>query len=103
MEKYSQIIVLSYTYTTNNKNILVINEDVILEDDTHLICDNDVYTFDYLIFTNSSLISNFYDCHILQENSIPVTNCLYQTSIENIYYTLDNKIKTAIENIFNND
>ena len=52
MEKYVQIIILSTTYTTDNSNILVINEPVTLVDENHLLVNNISYTFDYLIFTN---------------------------------------------------
>lgn len=101
MEQYSQIIILSNDYISNNENILVLNNNVILEDDMHIICNEQKYTFDYLIFTNPLSIINFRSTNILHEGGIPVTNYFYQTTYENIYYT--NNIDQAIENIYESD
>ena len=103
MEKYSQIIILSNTYTNNNQNILIINEPVLLIDENHLSVNNINYTFDYLIFTNHNQITNFDKSSIMHENGIPVTNCLYQTTFENIYYPYNGNVEEAINNIFENN
>ena len=103
MEKYSQIIILSNTYTNNNQNILIINKPVLLIDENHLSVDDINYTFDYLVFTDHNQITNFSDSSIMHENSIPVTNCFYQTTFENIYYPYNENIDEAINNIFENN
>ena len=103
MEKYVQIIILSTTYTTDNSNILVINEPITLVDENHLLVNSISYTFDYLIFTNPLQIINFNETSIMQENKIPVTNCFYQTTYENIYYRYGENIEEALSNIFENN
>ncbi len=100
MEKYFQIIILSKEYTSSNKDILVIKDNITLEDDMHLIYNNELYTFDYLIFTDTSSINNFRKTNILHEDGIPITNCYYQTTYENIYYPINNKIDEALDNIY---
>lgn len=103
MEKYAQIIILSTTYTTDNSNILVINEPVTLVDENHLLVNNISYTFDYLIFINPVQIINFNETSIMHENKIPVTNCFYQTTYENVYYPFGENIDEALSNIFENN
>ncbi len=102
MEKYSQIIILSNDFNDNEYG-LIINKPVILEDDVHLLCEGEIYSFDYLIFTDVTLITNFKTCNILAEDNIPITNCLYQTTFENIYYPLNSDVYTAIKNIQENN
>lgn len=103
MEKYTPIIILSSNYQTENENILVISNKCVLNDDAHLTIKDDIYTFEYLILTDTSLITNFLNFPILQENDLPITNCLFQTSIENIYYTKDENIEIALQNIIENN
>ena len=99
MEKYSEIIILSNSYTTNEENILVLNSAVTLVDDMHILVDDTTYSFDYLVFTDVSKILNFKSTNILHEDGIPVTNFFHQTTYENIYYPVNGNIDEAIENI----
>lgn len=103
MEKFKQIIILSNNHNLQSDNTFIINTPIILEDDTHLNMNGDIYTFDYLIFTNPSQITNFEKTSILHENMVPVTNCFCQTVFENIYYTSEETINIALQNIFENE
>ena len=58
-----------------NSNEIKINEKII--------------SFDYLIFDNIKLISNYLNSNILHDHTIPITNYFNATSIENIFYTND--------------
>lgn len=98
MEQYYQIIILSNTFKTTKSDILVIDKSIILEDDVHLTYNNQVYSFDYLIFTDVNQISNFRKTNILHEDNLPITNFYHQTTYENIYYT--NNIENVIDIIF---
>ena len=102
MEKYSTIIILSNSYTTNDENILVLNDEVILDDDMHISAKDSTYSFDYLVFTDVTKIKNFKSTNILHEDGIPVTNFFHQTTYENIYYPVNGNIDEAIENIKEN-
>lgn len=102
MNKVIQIIILDDQYQIINENILVINDNVELIDDVTIkLSNNDIYNFDYLIFSNPSFISNFRETNILHDAGIPVTNFFHQTTYENIYYSKD--IDIAINNIFEDD
>lgn len=103
MEKYYSILILSKNYQTSDSENLVLSDAIFLIDDTHLEFANQIYTFDYLIFTSPSEIKNFRSTNILHEAGIPVTNMYFQTTFENIYYTSDEKIEEAIQNIKEND
>jgi len=98
MERYEQIIILTKANAFTNE-ALFLNSKAFLIDDAHLKINDDIYTFDYLIFTDPSLIINYLDTSILKEFNIPVVNFFYQTSIENIYYTSCDLISEAIKNI----
>ena len=103
MEKYSKIIILTDSYNIDKEDILVIKDDVTLIDDVHILVNDITYSFDYLIFTNTSKIKNFKKTNILHENGIPVTNFFYQTTYENIYYTLEELINIALDNIIDSN
>lgn len=103
MTKFKQIIILSELYNSTQENVFIIKEQVVLEDDNHLILNNDIYIFDYLIFTNPKQISNFDKTNILYEDGIPITNCFYQTTYENIYFVKNSLINDAIRNIATNE
>lgn len=104
MNYNKQIIILSNIYTTNNEQIYILNESVELIDDVTIKCQNDdIYTFDYLIFTNPNQITNFRETNILHEAGLPVTNYFHQTTYENIYFIDDNSIDTALTNIYEDD
>lgn len=100
MEKYYELIILSNTHNLNTDNAITIDKPVKLINDVTLEIDDITYSFNYLIFTNTSQISNFYETNILHENGIPVTNFYYQTTYENIFYQGDGNIELAIETLY---
>lgn len=88
MKEFYQIIILSKnSLKNNNDSYLLINEPVELLDNTQIKFNNYFVSFDYLIFDDTNLISNFKQTNILHENKIPITNFFNATSIENIFYS----------------
>ena len=88
MKDFYQIIILSKNdLKINNKFYLLINDTIELLDSTQIKYNNNLISFDYLIFDNIDLISNFKETNILHENKIPITNFFNATSIENIFYS----------------
>ncbi len=103
MEEFKQIIILSYKAIVNKDELFLINKPITLIDDTHLMINDITYVFDYLVFTNANLINNLEQTSILMEGNVPVTNYFFQTTYENIYYTSDEKINLALQNIIENE
>lgn len=93
------VIIISHNYQNNNQNYLIIKDFVSLENDCTLIYNKERITFDYLIITDISLVSNLKQIGVLTENKIPVTNYEKQTSIENIYYGSNLDIEEIINNL----
>ncbi len=103
MEEVKQIIILSNIIDSLSDDTFTINEPIELIDDNHLKTKKMIYIFDYLIITDITLVSNFKQTNILHEHGVPVTNCFYQTTYENIYYTSYSKIKEVLQNIYENE
>ena len=103
MEITKQIIIVSKNSQINNSLCLTINHPIFLLDDAHLKDGETTYIFDYLIFTNTDLILNFRETNILHEGGLPLTNFFFQTTYENIYFTSDNLIDEALQNINENE
>ena len=93
-----QLIIISHNQLLI-KNIKNINEQVKLIDDCHILYKEETISFDYLIFTDNSLVLNKKEIGILTENSIPVTNYEKQTSIENIYYCNEDDVNEILNNL----
>lgn len=93
------VIIISHNYQNNNQNYLIIKDFVSLENDCTIIYNKERITFDYLIITDISLVSNLKQIGVLTENKIPVTNYEKQTSIENIYYGSNLDIEEIINNL----
>ena len=91
MEITKQIIIVSTNSQINNSLCLTINHPIFLLDDAHLKDGETTYIFDYLIFTNTDLILNFRETNF------------FQTTYENIYFTSDNVIDEALQNINENE
>lgn len=100
MNFYPIIILSNNTYTINDL-YLQIKTPVKLENQTTVVFNNIEYSFDYLIFDDVNLITNFYSTNILHENRIPITNFYKATSIENIFYS--NDIINTINDIENDE
>lgn len=100
MNFYPIIILSNNTYTINDL-YLQIKTPVKLENQTTIVLNNIEYSFDYLIFDDVNLITNFYSTNILHENKIPITNFYKATSIENIFYS--NDIINTINDIENDE
>lgn len=100
MNFYPIIILSNNTYTINDL-YLQIKTPVKLENQTTIVFNNIEYSFDYLIFDDVNLITNFYSTNILHDNRIPITNFYKATSIENIFYS--NDIINTINDIENDE
>lgn len=94
------IIILSKKKIPNlNENYLQIDKPVKLLNQTTISYHDQDISFDYLIFDDIELISNFLSTNILHDNQIPITNFFKVTSIENILFTKDILLSiTDIEN-----
>lgn len=88
MKDFYQIIILSKSSLPNiNQEYLQLNNPIKLINSNELIYNENTISFDYLIFNDISLISNFLETNILHENKTPITNYYKSTSIENIFYS----------------
>ena len=102
MKDFYQIIILTKKeININNNDYLVISNNIELLDNIQIIYNDTLISFDYLIFDNVNLISNFKETNILHENKIPITNFYNATSIENIFYS--NNILDTISDIENEE
>lgn len=102
MKDFYQIIILTKNeININNDNYLVITNYVELLDNMQIRYNDITISFDYLIFDNVDLISNFKETNILHENKIPIINFYNATSIENIFYS--NNILNTIFDIENEE
>mgnify|MGYP003297543329 CR=1 FL=1 len=89
MVRLGEIFPVENEIKINNSNYLVVSSNVELIDNLKIKVNNDILSFDYLIFDNVNLIINFKETNILHENKIPITNFYNATSIENIFYSKD--------------
>lgn len=90
MKDFYQIIILTKNPVNNiNENYFQINNSVELISNNEIKYNDLIVSFDYLIFDDTNLLSNFHETNILHENQIPTTNFFNATSIENIFYSKD--------------
>ena len=90
MKDFYQIIILTKNHVNNiNENYFQINNSVELISNNEIKYNELIVSFDYLIFDDTNLLSNFHETNILHENQIPTTNFFNATSIENIFYSKD--------------
>ena len=82
-------------------DIFTITKPIYLKDSNTLLYNDEEISFDYLIFEDTSLITNLNNTQIMLENNIPITNFFNQTSIENIFFT--SNISLTINDIINNE
>ena len=102
MKDFYQIIILTKSDFNQYSDCYAVIKDVIfLVDHNTIKFHNQIINFEYLVFDDPKLISNFLNCNILHDNQIPVTNFFCATSIENIFYTKD--LTKAIANIENEE
>lgn len=94
---YSVIIISKIKH--NFENVKWINEVVEFIDDCHILYKEENISFDYLIYTDITLVTNQKEIGILTENKIPITNYEKQTLIENIYYCTDDLVESVLENL----
>ena len=102
MKDFYQIIIITKNeININNDNYLLISNNIDLLDNIQIKYNDIVVSFNYLIFDDVNLISNFKETNILHENKIPITNFYNATSIENIFYS--NNILNTILDIENEE
>lgn len=99
MKDYYQLIVLTADSYSFPMNYVCISSPVELINDHQIKYQNQIIDFEYLIFTATSLISNFRETNILHEAGLPVTNFFLQTNFENIYFAEDERLDEVITNI----
>lgn len=101
---YYLVIATSNKVSINNQlDALFLKEDFILIDDHHLKYKNEIVEFEYLIYSNKSNITYNNENILLFENNIPVTNFYYQTTLENIYFIIEDNLEQKINDIINNE
>lgn len=69
----------------SNEDLLIIKEKVKAIDEFHLLLNNQIIEFTYLIFDDLSLIDSFTKLNILIDDE-PVTNYYGETSSDYIFY-----------------
>lgn len=101
MNYYDLIIITkSDIMIKKNYDYFITNQSFSLLDEHHLAINQTIYEFNYLIFSKEIEVE-YPNNLILLENSIPVTNFYYQTSLENIYYINKENINHIINEIIN--
>ena len=88
-EFYPIIILTCKKIVLLNSDYLIIHSPIELLDNYHIKYNEQIISFDYLIFDNICLITNYLNSNILHENTMPITNFFHATSIENIFYSED--------------
>ena len=80
------VLIISKTFNKQNvfDEMIVINAKIQLIDDYHILYNNEIIEFDYLLCDNLELISGFDKTNVLMDET-PVTNYFGQTSTEHIY------------------
>ncbi len=82
------------------ENTFLVNSLVTIIDDYHLLYNNEIIEFDYLITDDYHLLKDLQKANILLDEDLPVTNFFGQTSVEHIYV---GDILTAIDHIYNGE
>jgi hypothetical protein len=100
--KYYYLIIITKGKVNLDENldVLLINESCELVDDKHIKYNNDIYEFEYLIYSNLVDIKNTF---VVCENEIPITNYYHQTSLDHIYYINEDNLQETINDIINNE
>ena len=95
------VLIISKTYSKNTifDDMMIINENVKLTDDYHIIYNNQIIEFDYLLCDDLSLLNGFENTHVLLDDE-PFTNCFGQTSTENIYI---GDLEVSIDHLINGE
>ena len=80
------VLIISKKFNKLNifDEMLIINTQIELLDDYHILYNNQIIEFDYLLCDNLELITGFEKTSVLMDD-IPVPNCFGQTSTEHIY------------------
>ena len=100
--KYFYLIIITKEKVNLDESldVLLINESCLLVDDKHIKYNNDIYEFEYLIYSNMVDIKNSF---VILENGIPITNYYHQTSLDHIYYINEDNLQETINDIINNE
>ena len=95
------VLIISKTFNKLNifDEMLIINTQIELLDDYHILYNNQIIEFDYLLCDNLELITGFEKTNVLMDD-IPVTNCFGQTSTEHIYI---GDLETSIDHLINGE
>ena len=88
---YLIIVTKEKVQLDNNLDVFYINDECTLIDDHHINYQNEIFEFEYLIYSNKAELSFKDNNLIINENNIPITNFYFQTSLEHIYYITENK------------
>lgn len=98
------IIITNEKIKLDNKlDVLYFNSSFSLIDDCHLQINNEIFEFEYLIYSSKVAVNYTAENYLMMENNIPITNFYYQTSKENIYYITEENLKEKIEEIINSE
>ena len=102
---YYYLIIATLNKISLNKQLdaLFINNDFTLIDDHHLLYNNEIIEFEYLIYSNKLNVTYQKPNMLIFEHNIPITNFYYQTSLENIYFITEDNLEQKILDIINNE
>lgn len=100
-EEYAYLLIITKG-TPNiltNVDYLLLHDNFTFLDDCHIKVNNKVIEFCYLIYSNLINVTYPTTSFIISENDIPLTNWIYQTSIENIYYINEVNLNEVVNEI----
>ena len=90
------IIVSKKRFPININDCQIINNNIQMLDEYHLLNNEQIIEFDYLIIEALDLIKDLDKTNILLDDGIPVTNWFRETSLEHIYY---GDVNCCLENL----
>ena len=95
------VLIISNTFSNKQifDNMIIINASVQLVDDFHIIFENKIIEFDYLLCDDLKLLSGFENTHVLMDDE-PVLNFFGQTSLEHIYI---GNLDVSIDHLLNGE
>lgn len=100
MNYFYLIIVCKQDFSVpENYDAVILHDDFKFIDDCNLEMNGKRYEFSYLIYTDKINVNYNNTNFIMCENNLPLTNWLYQTSSENIFYVTEDRFKEKVKEI----
>lgn len=103
MQYYNLIIATKTNVKIDDSyDVLYLHNDIMLLDSNHVMCNNSIYEFTYLIYSKTVNPKYKDNTLLVLEDNVPVCNFLHQTSIDYIYY-IEEDSNELVNEIINYD